>query len=384
MERSRRAFIGGAAAAAGLSLMPGPAFAAIRRDKTYGVIEIRASAMTASVYNFDLQSIAPSERLSGFERLAPRLTDKPFPEYEQASPLGPEADDARAAQSVDLVAGEIDTLKSRYGVEPQDVAVLVSSGLAESAPERVARFTAGLREKTGIAADVITVHEQSRLGYDWIVAPARRNEVLHFDISSGFTKGGWYDRRDRSGQFSDLSAPYGTKSMAGAVKLRWPTVRTADFGPRSAEFYRDTLEPALASQLEAAPPPAERPLLCLTGGIVWASTVILHPEEIARRQTWVDLAPDHFAAVLRLIENGTPYGGPLPASLTIEERQRALDALGHVRNTYNPHQLAAGAAIGDGLSRQLRFDERKRLFFAGFASFAGNIWSSQYLIEKFS
>ena len=122
----------------------------------------------------------------------------------------------------------------------------------------------------------------------------------------------------------------------------------------------------------------------LTGGIVWASTVILHPGAIARRQTWVDLAPDHFATVLGLIENGTPYGGPLPADLTADERQRALDALAHVRNTYNPHQLAAGAAIGDGLSRQLRFDERERLFFAGFASFAGNIWSSQYLIEKFS
>ncbi|HEY6815133.1 MAG TPA: hypothetical protein VI168_06305 [Croceibacterium sp.] len=384
MAWNRRAFIGGAAGAAGLSLVPGTAFARIEREKTYGVIEIRASAMSVSVYRFDLANVAPSERLSGFQRMAPQLTGKPFPESERPSPLGPEADDARAAQSVDIVVEYIEALKSLYGLQTPDIAVLVSSGLADSAPERVARFTAGLRERTGLAAEVITIHEQSRLAYDWIVAPARRNSVLHIDISAGYTKGGYYDRRNRSGEFFDLAAGYGTKSMAGDVKRRWPEVRTADFGPRSAEFYRDTVEPVLAPQIVAAPLAAQRPQLCLTGGIVWASTVILEPEAIARQQTWIDLAPDHFAKLLRLIESGTPYGGPLPASLSDAERERVRAALEEVRKTYNPHQLAAGAAIGDGLSRQLRFDERERLFFAGFASFAGNVWSAQYLIEKFS
>ena len=71
----------------------------------------------------------------------------------------------------------------------------------------------------------------------------------------------------------------------------------------------------------------------------------------------------------------------MPASLNADERQVVLDTLGAVRNTFNPHQLAAGAAIGDGLSRQLRFAEREQLYFA---SFANNTWASQYLIEKFS
>jgi len=384
MDRSRRAFIGGAAAATGLSFLPGKAFARITHEKTYGVIEIRASAMTASVYRFNLENVGQSERLSGFERMAPQLTGKSFPEYERASPLGPDVDDARAAGAVDVVAGYVDSLKSQFGLEAQDVSVLVSSVLAESAPERVQRFTADLLAKTGLGVDVITIREQSRLGYDWIVAPMRRNQVLHFDVSSGYTKGGYYNRRDRSGQFFDMAVGYGTKSMAGDVKRRWPETRTAEFGPRSSEFYRDTLEPVLAQQIDAAPLAAERPQLCLTGGIVWATTVIQHPEAVARGQKWIDLAPDHFATALRLIENGTPYGGPLPAGLDDEGRERVRALLDEVRKTYNPHQLAAGAAIGDGLSRQLRFDERERLFFAGFASFAGNVWVGQYLIEKFS
>lgn len=383
MQRSRRAFIGGAAAVAGLTLLPHQALARIKRDKTYGVIEIRASAMSVSAYTLDLANIAPSERYSGFDRMAPQLTGAPFPEAERPSPLGPDADDAQAAAGVDVVAGYIDEFKSRYGLDTPDIAVLISGGLADSAPDRVARFTADLKARTGIMADVITIHEQSRLAYDWIVAPVRRNKVLHFDISSGFTKGGYYDGRDRHADFSDMAVAYGTKSMAGDVKRRWPEVRTADFGPRSSEFYRDTLEPVLAPQIAAAPLAAEKPELCLTGGIVWASTVIQHPEAIARGQKWVNLAPDHFAALLRLIEGGTPYGGPLPAGLADDERARVRDLLDHVRKAYNPHQLAAGAAIGDGLARQLRADERERMFFAGFASFAGNVWAGQYLIEKF-
>lgn len=379
MDTSRRAFIGTAAAAAGLSLLPGTALATISREKTYGVIEISTSGMTVSVYRFDLERIAAGERLSGFERMAPQRTGEPYSVL--ASPLGPDADAAQTADSVTIVERYIESLKSRYGLEAQDIAVLVSSGVVDFSAERVQRFTSELRERTGFEADVISVRDEARLAFDWIVPRARSDKVLHFDIGSGNTKGGFYDRRDRRGRFFDMSVPYGTKTMAGAVKRRWPPTRTADFGPRSSEFYSDTLEPVLAPQIEHAPLSAQRPQLCLTGGIVWASTVILQPQAIARREPWVALAPDHFATLLGLIAAGTPYGTPLPNSLSAEERERVLATLNAVRNTFNPHQLAAGAAIGDGLSRQLRFAEREQLYFA---SFANNTWASQYLIEKFS
>jgi hypothetical protein len=43
--------------------------------------------------------------------------------------------------------------------------------------------------------------------------------------------------------------------------------------------------------------------------------------------------------------------------------------------------MAAGAAIGDGLARQLRFDQRTRLALP--QSAGTQIWVSQYLFEKF-
>jgi hypothetical protein len=379
MASSRRAFIGGAAAAAGLTLVPLPSRAAIDREKTYGVIELSTSGMTVQVYKFDTETIAAGDRLSGFERMAPQRTGEPYSVI--ASPLGPDAEPAQVAESVNIVAGYIDALKMQFGLAEEDIAVLVSSGLVDFAQDRVQTFVTGLRERTGFVADVITAREEARLAFDWIVPQPRRDRVLHFDIGSGNTKGGYYDRRDRRAQFFDLAVPYGTKTMAAAVKLRWPPTRTADFGPRSSEFYGDTVESLMARQIGAAPETMQRPQLCLTGGIVWASTVILQPQAIARREPWIELAPDHFATLLALIVAGTPYGGRLPDTLTADERERVLDTLRAVRNTFNPHQLAAGAAIGDGLARQLRFAERDQLYFA---SFANNSWASQYLIEKFS
>lgn len=379
MDRSRRTFIGGAAAAAGLTLVPRAVLAAPSREKTYGVIELSTSGMTVSVYQFDIETIADGERLSGFERLAPRRTGRPYSVL--ASPLGPDADPAQAEASVDIVAGYLESLKSEFGLHERDIAVLVSSGLVDFAADRVDHFTGALRRRTGFEADVISSREEARLGFDWIVPRRQRREVLHFDIGSGNTKGGYYAPLAGRSRFYDLSVPYGTKTLAGAVKLRWPPTRTADFGPRSTEFYADTLEPVLTPQLAAAPQSERRPQLYLTGGIVWASAVILQPEAIARRETWIEITPDHFATLLRLIEAGTPYGGPLPTDLNDDERALVRETLEAVRNTFNPHQLAAGAAIGDGLARQLRFAERKQIHFP---TFANNTWASQYLIEKFS
>jgi len=223
MAWSRRAFIGATAASVtGLSLIPGliPARANARanRQKTYGVVEIRRGGMSVAAYRFDRDQLG-RRKLSGFERMAPEPTGKAFVETELASPLGPAADDAMAAQSVDIVAGHIDRLKSQHGLQTSDIAVLVSGGLIDFAPGRVEQFIAALPARTGITPEIISIKDQARLGYDWIVRPADRRNVMHVNIASGTIKGGYYDQH---GQFVALSAPYGPKTRAGAVKLRWP------------------------------------------------------------------------------------------------------------------------------------------------------------------
>ncbi len=380
MFLSRRSFIGGITSATGLSLAPVSAFAAREEEGDgYGMIQISASGMTVSMYKLTLIKGRSNDFQSGFERMAPHSSGDPFSVL--ASPLreGPEAQ--VAAETIAIVSQLIRKLQTDYQIPSERVAVIASSGVAAYSASLIALMQDDLRASTGHTIEVISPRDEGRLTFNWIVPDARRNKVLQFDIGSGNLKGGYYDRRGPKGHFFDLSAPYGTKSMAGAVKKRWMDTRTDTFSRRSAEYYADTVAPLMARQIEAAPDTMKRPFLCLTGGIVWATAVILKPQALASKQLRIPFEPDYFARIMKLVENGTPYGAGLPADLQGADRAYIEKSLHAVRNTFNPHQMAAGAAIGDGLSNQLNFDQRDKLYFA---TFANNTWSSQYLLEHFS
>lgn len=380
MNLNRRDFIGGAASLAGAAALPMPV-AAAGTTRAYGMIEISASGITVSVYRLSREMLSPPPGISGFEWLSPRKLGDPYSVV--ASPLRPGADEAAASETADIVADHIARLKARYelGDADADIAVVASSGVASYSGALIDLLRRNVKARTGLDMDVVTPREEARLAFDWIVPERRRANVLQVDIGSGNTKGGYYDRSGRRGRYHDLSVPYGTKTLAGAVKKRWPSVRTDDFGARTAEYYEDTIAPLVQPQLAAAPETMSRPDIYMTGGIVWATATIVRPQDMAENRNWVRLAPDDFATLRRYVEAGTPYGPGLPGSMTEEHKARVRKALSAIRNTFNPHQLAAGAGLGEGLAKQLAFDRRRNILFATFAS---NSWSSQYLIEKFS
>lgn len=374
----RRDMLLGSAALLGAGVLRGVANAASPVRKRYGMIEISASGMTVSVYQLDREMLAGDSGMSGFERLAPKRDGEPFSVL--ASPLEHGTDQAAADETVTLVASHIDQLAAR-GLDRRDITVVASSGVASFSQPLLAIIRERLAARSGITLDVISARDEGRLAFDWIVPRHQRGEVLQIDIGSGNTKGGYYDRGGRRGRYVDLSVPYGTKTMAGAVKFRWPAVRTPDFGEHAGTFYADTVGPLFTPQIAATPAVLRLPDLFLTGGIVWASAVILYPELMAARRNWVRLAPGDFARLGKLIADGTPYGAGLPAMLEGDDRARIVRTLSAIRNTFNPHQLAAGAALADGLAQQLDFAGRRTLMFP---TFANNGWISQYLIEKFT
>ncbi len=373
----RRAVLRGGLLLAGTGLLPGLTRAA-PAQKRYGMIEISASGMTVSIYQLSRKMLADDSGMSGFERLAPQRDGEPYSVL--ASPLESGTDEQAAMQTVDIVAAHIERLIAERGVADRDITVVASSGVASFSAPLLAIIRDRLAGRTGHRIDVVSPRDEARLAFDWIVPRRKRGEVLQFDIGSGNSKGGYYDRRGRRARFIGVSAPYGTKTMAGAVKFRFPAARTHDFGEHAASFYADTVAPLFQPQLDAAPATMTMPAVFLTGGIVWATSVILYPHEMAERRSWVPLRPDDFARLGRLIADGTPYGAGLPASLAPEQRTIVTRTLSAIRNTFNPHQLAAGAALADGIARQFGFARRQALLFP---TFANNGWISQYLIEKF-
>nr|WP_047165888.1 hypothetical protein [Sphingomonas sp. Y57] len=362
---------------AGLALFPKPVLAAASRERPYGLITLAVTGITAAVYRIDKHQLRGNVAASGYERLGLRRVDSST--TLMASSLQPGADEAMIASAVELVAYKIATLKSEHGLGDREIAIVGSSGLRSYVGPAIERLPAMLRERTGIGMRLLTSREEAQLETDWIVPSSDREEVLHVEIAGADIKGGYYGREGRRRVYHDLAAPYGTRNFAGAVKFRYPSVRTGDFGARAADHYREIIAPTLDRQLAALPEALTRPKVYISGGIAWAAAVILHAQDIALQKDWTRLSPDDFTTIRRLIEAGTPYGAGLPESLTTGQRASIRKTLGFVRNIFNPHQLAAGAAIGEGLAEQLRFAGREAIFFPGFANGAS---SSQYLLYQ--
>lgn len=374
----RRAFLSGSTLCGAAMLASRIVAATPSGERRFAMVELSTSGVTTSVYTLSKEMVADAEGLSGFERLAPiRFGEDSAP---IAVPL--EAGSGRKAvdPTVDVLVSQIDFLIAKANVMRSDISVLTSSGFEAFAGPLIPMIRARLRERTGMKLDVVTPRDEARLQFDWIVPARQRDKVFQIDIGSGNTKGGYYDRPGHRRHFHDLSTPFGTKTMAAAVKGRWPETGTFDFPARATQFYTETVADTLTSQIKKDPAIQQLPMLYLTGGIIWACAVILHPKAMATHPNWLELAPDDFAEVGKLVEAGTPYG-IVPADLSDEQRAWLLKTRATIRNIFNPHQIAAGAALVDGLSRQLVFAERKKLLFPVFAR---NTWSSQYLIERFA
>jgi hypothetical protein len=377
MGISRRGVLGRAVAVAGLSLLPETVRAAAEQGRPFGVITIAVTGISATIFRIDTARLKGGTGGSGFERLGLRRVDSA--DSLAYTPLRPGADAAAVAGTADIVAQKIARLKADFPLADDAIAIVGSSGLRSYAGSAVEELPAQVKARTGIAMRLLSPTEEAQLEYDWIVPADERDAVLHIEIAGADTKGGYYSRQGGRRFYHDLSVPFGTRNFAGAVKFRYPEVRTDDFGARAADHYRELIVPMLQPQIDSTPEVMRRPKIYLTGGIVWAMTVILYPQQMAEKKDWQPLSAEDFGRLRKLVEAGTPYGRGLPDSLAGEQRAWVVRTLGFIRNIFNPHQLAAGAELGAGLAEQLAFATRREI---AFPSFANGASGSQYLLYR--
>jgi hypothetical protein len=315
-----------------------------------GLVAVSESGIMAYVLADDamLHTLPPGR--SGHDWLGPRiLASWPILEMEDDTIAARIAPRMKAGHDV----GEILVIGSKDAL-----AVLPGNRLAAKVKARAGISKVTLR--------VLTRADQARLSFDWIVPANRRSDALLIDLGEGDTQLGWYD----GARWRAQALPYGTRTLAGAVKRRWPEVRTEDFAARAAQHHAETAVPLAVPQRSA---------IWLTGGIVEALAAITHPADMADDGASVALTPADFTALRNYVTAGTPYGPGLPAGLSAAQQARIRAKLSVIRETYNAHQIAAGASLGEGVMRQIGLDQGWRLLFPRFAD---NGWGLQYLINR--
>jgi hypothetical protein len=267
----------------------------------------------------------------------------------------------------------------KRGVPSEHMYFVASSGVAEKLPSEIKDFLSkSVLESVNHQLNFLTVQRESELTIDALIPPKAIRRAILLDVGSGNTKGGYRQfgiREEFGGQYKTFGIKSGTKTFAQQV------VEASKDGSRftmKASFLRRSLiEAQLQEQIERTPAFQNRTRIYLSGGIAWAMTTLLHPED---RRAFVPLSQgDINEFYVRVVRNRNTPQSLFEVNLRkvpIAERKKVEREVVKVSETFNVDQLIAGAEILRGLSNQFRLvtpnkrKKNKQIFFARYGKVA--------------
>jgi hypothetical protein len=200
------------------------------------------------------------------------------------------------------------------------------------------------------------------------------------DIGSGNTKGGYVQFRQvtfgtTEPDYVTWGMPKGTVTFTNEIsKSLGEATDYSAFAKRAQALSNDLLRVPLRSEVERKPGMINRRKVYLSGGIVWAMTTLLYPEE---RRSFTPLTVEDINRFYnRAITNPEGLFEPdlsrIPTATLRQEPEREVET---VRNTFTPKNLIAGAEILRAVAAEMNLTG-KQLLFARFGHLA---WILSYV-----
>ena len=232
-----------------------------------------------------------------------------------------------------------------------------------------------VKELTGL--NLHFLDKEGEIFYNLIgsIPPKYRTKALLIDIGSGNTKIGYLEGENL--RTVSLEIPFGTVSLAEKAKEGNPSFSA--YLSNLSKISQREVSQSLPKEAQRKPPLLNRSPVFLVGGIVWAMTTILYPEN---QNSFVELKAgdiDRFYNLLTQKREGV-FEVDLSKIKDAEIRQKAEKQIQAVSDVFTVENLTAGATLLRDISGSLKLKGRK-LYFAR----AGN-WLFGYIalrgIEK--
>lgn len=271
-------------------------------------------------------------------------------------------------------------MKDEYGVPTDRISIIGSSGLRADNPQDLVN---AIREKTGKTMSFLDVETEVQLSIVGTIPQRYRTKSgwadnrgisVLIDVGSGNTKGGYQTiRQVPTGEpdydYVTVSIPKGTVSFTNEInQAAGDDADLTVFARKARELSPVSVRVALRKEMERKPGLFNRQRVYLTGGIVWAMTTLLHPED---RRTFVPVTAEDIDTFYRIVTTD-PQGLQKLLNPNLEKRisnrQVRLEAekeIESVRNTFSPRNLIAGAEILKAVNRDFHLSG-KRIRFARF------------------
>jgi hypothetical protein len=344
--------------------------AGLARAEVHGGIEIGAKGIKATVLDI---AATPD----GFE-VAIKLADTTNTRLVAGIARTGSFDPRAVEETATAVARYVNRMKSEFQVDSDRIYVVGSSGLfspIQDKQERVQQNQQVLAEAVRMAAGAslafIDDRREAELSIVGILPRQFQDQAVLIDIGSGNTKGGYVGARN---EIVTVSVPYGTASFAELVQKAG-----GSFAEQAATLRDKELAPALKQQLSSRPEVTARPRVYLSGGIVWATATLTHPEET---RAFTPLSVKDFDDLEKcLVANPEAFPAPSLSVITdVAKRYLAAVEIQRVRKVYSPEQLLAGVQILKALADGMQFEaDHKQLYFARHGYLG---WILAYVAEK--
>jgi DNA-directed RNA polymerase subunit RPC12/RpoP len=277
------------------------------------------------------------------------------------------------------VKGFLDQLTQKHGVKPEQVFVVVSSGVFtdfKTSDAALAGKDVLRAELRGVSSSVefLSATDEAMYAVEASVPISERNTTLLLDFGSSSVKGGFFT----DGVFTSMSLDYGTRRLLREVMKE--AKKRPDVGlPELAEQLSERLVlPPLKEELDRKPSLNRRPRVLLVGGIVWAMATCTRPAEVGQKT--VDLSPGDLGRFRALVREswGTQGTNSSAKDRAAQERAlrerilapiaepeirgRAAKEIERVQELFAPDQLVVGAELLRTVAAEYDFDHKQIVF----------------------
>lgn len=274
-------------------------------------------------------------------------------------------------------------IKDRYKIPNTNIHVVISSGLRQELDKysKVDYFAYVIRPKEmdfSVNITSITPVQEAELSILGIVPQKDRFSANQLDVGSGNTKGGYFDGAHK---VVPVTFPLGTKSFQRLVDAR-ENGDIAHFTYAAEKLWRDSIGVVLDKELSDKNDIKSKDVVYLSGGIVWALTSYLYPQDA--QKSFVEISAKDIADFRNMVYNRYDQLSK-PASLyTIsnpETAELAKKNINRVFKTYDQRALTTGAIILDELVKKVNTNSNKKFIYPRYG-YVG--WISGYIIKKVS
>lgn len=243
-------------------------------------------------------------------------------------------------------------ITGKLNIAENDVFIVGSSALWKASNKDV--LTAKVRELTGKEINYITKDMEVLFNLAGTMTDKYRSKALSLDIGSGNTKIGYLDNNSSDLRAVAVEIPYGTVSLTDAAMKE--NTDPEKLASAIDKIIKTDVVPKFNQEMQKKPGLKNRRPVFAVGGIIWAISILTHPENTKGYFHLTTADVDGFIAMLS--KNPEAVFNPSLSKIKDDAvKERVMKQIQSIKDTFTQENLLAGSKLLRSLYTELKLKD---------------------------